>query len=237
MLSKYLEWFRHHERLVLVLAVGVMALLAWHKWVAHADQVDHDQAVIAREKVKTDAQLAQVQAQQTAQLQATVNTQAQQIATLQSQVISAINQRLQATSQRKEQEKTAPLPVLGQRWTELVNAPAGSITPMDTGLLATDAAARSTVQALEDGQTAEANLADLTRLDQGKDGQITTLNSLVESVKKTADAEKLVLQDQVTSCKADLKETKDKAAKAKRRSFLYGLGVGAGAVAAFIFHL
>lgn len=218
---------------VLVAAIATGASIwGWSAYINHRDKADAAAQSIAHEKNLVDQNSAGVAEAQVADLQRQVAQVATQNAQLKQELLNAIAQRNSETATREQTERTAPISDIESRWTRLVPAANGGITSGPAGLVATDAASRATVEALENGETEVANYQDLSRLDTMKDQQIAGLNKLVDSMTASSKAVQTVLQDQVASCKSDAKAAADAAAKKSRKSFWKGLATGAAAVGA-----
>lgn len=231
-MDKWIQFIKAHERLILVLVGLVILYIGYSKWVSHKDQTDHDRMVVAHEQVQVDGQAALQAAGQVQQLtQANARLQ-QKIDLLQSEVTDAISNRDTQTKDRITHESTEPLGELATRWTTLVKAPTGTITPSGSSILVSDVGSRLTTEALERGNTAESDYSDLQKLDAGKDEQIRSLNQLVDSETNSARAQQVLLAAQLADYKTNLQVAKDDGKKNGRKSFWRGLAIGAGAVAA-----
>ena len=138
--------------------------------------------------------------------------------------------------QQQATDKTLPMPELGNRWAELINAKAGDLVATTDGMTVSPQAALDTTLALEQVPVLTKNLADAEVQITNGQNELAKANVVITDEAKQVDGLNTALADQKTADAKELTAVKAQARKGKLHAFLYGLGVGAGAVTGLVVH-
>lgn len=212
--------------LIAGIAAAVLLLSTW-KLIAHFDQVDHDQVVLAQQQLKQDQQQAKAQA----------GTTATDTAALQKQVaaLQQSNNALQASlsdleaqlASQRQKDATASPEALSARWRGLLGT--GQITATPAGLTADLPAAHATVDQLEQLPVVQQELKDEKANSTQKDVVLAGDEKLLNDVKAELATCQKVQVDADALCKAQVKEVK---AQARKHSLMYAIGAFIGGLIA-----
>lgn len=217
----------HAKHLLLAAIASVVLLLVVWKMVNHADQVDHDQVVLAQQQLKAD----QLQAKAQAGTTATDTTALQkQVAALQqsNNALQASLGRLEAQLASQRQKDAAASPeALSARWRGLLGT--GQVTPQPNGLLADLPAAHATVDQLEQLPVMQQELREEQANSAQKDVVMAGDGKLLNDVKAELATCQKVQVDADTLCKAQVAEVK---AKARKHTFIWAVATFIGGLIA-----
>jgi len=212
MLTKWITFFKAHETLLILALFLGTGIYGYDKYLNYADR----RATASDNAARTAA--AQKQAVTAAQVQAYAALIAQ-ISAQNAAIMKAISARDAATKQQQATDATIPLPALAERWATLGGFNTTLLTPTATGITATDAAARATVQVLEQVPTLQADLRDETAL-------YTNQTNLLASCNATVGDQKTEIAKNDAACVADKKKLTADARKSKLKWFFTGLAIG-----------
>lgn len=228
--SKYLAWFKSHERLVLFLVAGFFAVHFYSAGLNYFIKHDQTQAQIAQiqaksaaDKVTLDATSNQALLTQLAQIQQQNQITNQRIDTL-------MNQRAQQTKVQKQQDDQASSAELAARIQTLLAV--GTIkvetqpAPLPDQLVYSLDAAHADADKLEDLSQAQGDVKDLNT-------KLVACNTLTGKQTDTITGLNLAILDGGTALKteqashvADVKLEKAKAKRAWIRGFKWGAVAG-----------
>ena len=213
-----------HERLILVV---IAAVVLWFGYGKYAQiRLDHDNAVLAQQKLITDAQV-----KQNAALAAQVQQDAANLQALEAKVNAQNAQLVQANAtlaaalaNRQKTDAALPMPDLALRWAALV--PAASPVSVPSGLSVSPVGAVATVQALEQVEPLKQTVAN-DAVVIGNDNSVIAQQgkSIFDLNASLAGAQKLD-GDHQAQCADQIKVVKAQAAKSKRRWFIIGFIAG-----------
>lgn len=232
--SAGLSWMQKHERIVLTALVLLAGSWFGDHWLNVTAAHDKQQAEIAVQQLdeqKTkDTQLAQQVTTLSTQYQTVVTQLTQENAKLATQV----HDRVTVLHDQVQTDQSLPLPDLGGRWAQLANIAPADISASTAGITVTDTGARETVSQLEQIPVLQANLKDTETIADNKQDELTKANTVVSAQTTQIAGLNTTITDEEKSCKADIASVKATARRGKFKSFLYGVGVGAGAVLGII---
>ena len=229
-------WLQKHERLVIIFLAILAGVFLYNKVIdreaAHDQLVAVQAAQVLKAQEAKDATLAQAAAAQQQQYVALV----QQLTQQNSALTAAMQNRTTVLQVQQKTDAALPIPDLGARLATLEGLGATDVVPTTSGLTRSPNAAYKVTESLEQVPVLQANLADSqtqndnlttelaasTALSATKDEQITNLKQTVTDTQVAGDKN-------LAACKAT-------ARRGKLHSFFYGVGVGAGAVAAIVIH-
>ena len=229
-------WLQKHERLVIIFLAILAGVFLYNKVIdreaAHDQLVAVQAAQVLKAQEAKDATLAQAAAAQQQQYVALV----QQLTQQNSALTAAMQNRTTVLQVQQKTDAALPIPDLGARLATLEGLGATDVVPTTSGLTLSPNAAYKVTESLEQVPVLQANLADSqtqndnlttelaasTALSATKDEQITNLKQTVTDTQVAGDKN-------LAACKAT-------ARRGKLPSFFYGVGVGAGAVAAIVIH-
>ena len=233
--SKYLAWFKSHERLVLLLAAGFFAVHFYGKGldflVKHDQtqaQIATQQALIAATKVSTDDTANKLLLSQLSTLQ-------QQVAQSNQRIDQAISQRAAQTTNQKHVDDNMQSAELATRTQSLIGV--GTIkvnAPLGDELIFSLDAAHANLDKLEDLGQAQADLKDVNT-------KLVSCQSITVKQTDTING----LNGQITDGKTALTTEQNSHAKdvkklelEKKRSWLSGFkwGVITGVVGTLFVH-
>lgn len=230
------SWLLAHERLIVVVLCLLSFLFVANKYLSHEAEKDNAAAVQAQSiltaQQATDKALAAQVAQTQAQYQALVVQLSQQNA----QLAASIQTRTVVLQQQQTVDKTLPLPALSTRWTQLANLQPNDLTATPDGVTVTDAGARSTVEELEKVPTLTQDVADGQTENANLQKELDASNVVSKDLTTQVSALNTTIVDKDKACTTELTAAKAVARKGKLKAFLYGIGVGAGAVTALVVH-
>jgi choline-glycine betaine transporter len=234
--NKAESWLKVHERIILALIISLALLLGSFKYLGVVADRDKQQANIAAQTLAVqhdkDVALAQQAQQDATSYKATVAALSQQNA----QLVAASASRTIVLQQQQATDKTLPMPNLGNRWASLIGAQPGDLTATTAGITVTPQAALDTTLSLEQVPVLKANLADAqTQITNGQ-AELAKANTVITDQAQQIDGLGTELTDQKTADAKELTAVKAQARKGKLHAFLYGLGVGAGAVTGLVVH-
>jgi hypothetical protein len=223
-LENYVQWVKAHERLLLVVAGGLVLWFALGKidtMIEHHDAAAlHTAEVTANIQADWNAKQAQIVAQQAAEYKALADKVEAQNAALE-----AANVTL-ATALTKQQKTDAALPPteLVARWNTLVPAAGSTVTPTGVALPSTGAIA--TVQELERVPVLSSQIENDRTQIANDERLIGAGLSEKQSLYAQVDGLKLQIVDDTKVCKAQVAEVKAAARKSKLRWFTIGFITG-----------
>lgn len=227
-------WLQKHERIVLTALVLLAGSWFGDHWLNVTAAHDKQQAAIAAQQLdeqKTkDTQLAAQVTQLSSQYQTVVTQLTQENA----QLTSKVQNRVTVLHDQVQTDQSLPLPDLGARWAQLANIAPADISASTAGITVTDTGARETVSQLEQVPVLQANLKDTQTIADNKQDELTKANAVVTAQTTQIAGLNTTITDDDKSCKADIASVKATARKGKFKSFLYGVGVGAGAIIGII---
>lgn len=230
------SFIQKHERFLLVSLALFVALFFGNKFLdtmATRDRASATQAaqVLTQQNALNAAQAAQI-AKDTADYKALVVQLTQQNAVLQTQIA----QRQVVYQQQVAVDKTMPMPDLGNRWAKLASLNPSDITATAAGITVTPQGALDTVTNLEQLPVLKANLQDVITQKGNLSTELDSSDALNGQLTGQVKGLEIAAVDKDKVCKADLTAAKAEARKGKLKAFLYGAGVGAGVVTAFVIH-
>jgi Tfp pilus assembly protein FimV len=219
-----IEFLKAHERLIIVAIAAVVIWIGIGKY--QQIRLDHDNSVLAQQKLITDAQ---VKANQ--QLQAQVQADAANLQALQTklenqnaQLVQANTQLASALANRQKTDASLPMPDLLARWNVLV--PQAQPQPISSGATISQSGALATVQSLEQIEPLKQELANETTAKQNDDQIIGQQTTSITDLGKQVSGLNLQIVDQTTQCNDTIAVVKAQAAKSKRRWFIIGYVAG-----------
>jgi hypothetical protein len=126
------------------------------------------------------------------------------------------------------------MPDLGNRWASLIAAQPGDLVATVAGITVSPTAALTTTLQLEQIPVLTKNLADAQTQNTNSQAELSQANVVIGSQSSEITGLHTEITDQKTADAKELTAVKAQARKGKLHSFLYGLGVGAGAVTALV---
>lgn len=226
------SWFKTHERLILIVLgiIGAVFLTnhLLNNWAAR-DQIQAQTTTqqLSDQKAADNQLAAQVKAASD-QYQQTITALTQQNAAL----AAAIQNRTVIVEQQQKTDATLPLPDLGKRWSTLGGFDDSHIVATTTGFNVDPVAALATTQTLEKVPALTQNLADTVTQMDNQTTKLGAASDLVSSLTAENSGLKTTITDEDKACTAKLNLANANAKKGKWKSFFYGVGTGAGVVAA-----
>jgi hypothetical protein len=174
----YAAFIKAHHTLFIILALAAFAFFGYSKAISAWDAHEQRQDAVAQQKVTADATANQ-------QLQAQLTTQKANFDAALKASQAQVTLLLTQLKVRQAQDDQLPLPDLGNRWSTLLNLPAGAITATpDNKLALTPEASHATVNALEELPVVQneltlsaANLAGCQQVAAQQDKVIAGLNT------------------------------------------------------------
>jgi hypothetical protein len=220
MLEKWITFFKAHERLLILLACGLIGVHFYTKGFDYLTKRDQTQVQVAQQKLKADEGSNTQLVQQLAQMRTDF---AVQIAGLQTQIA----QRNQVTETQKKQDASMSDVQLAVRWAELVRVKPEEVTVSNVpnNLQVSDNAAHATVDQLEDLPTCKADLADTQT-------ELADANKLGAQQNAVIASDVTVLKDEKDLHAKDVKELKDKNRTTYLKGLKHGIIIGASTAAA-----
>lgn len=223
-MTVYLQWFKSHERLILVLALVVFGGFLANKAYDYLLKHDQTQASIAYNNAVIASTAANNSQKVSDQLVATLNQLQAQIAATNQRIDQQMQQRETQTATQKKVDDQSDPATLAARTAKLIGAGNISVAaPLGSGLVFDMAAAHANADILEDYQQAKGDIVDLNTKLTGcqtvSDKQLETIVGLNTTV---ADKNTALAAEQ-NSHQKDVKELKD----ANRKSWLRGFKWGA----------
>lgn len=213
-----------HERLIIVV---VLVVGLWFGYGKYAQiRLDHDNSVLAQQKIITDAQV-KANAQLTVQVQQdAANLQALQTKLEQqnAQLVNANTQLASALANRQKTDATLPMPDLLARWNLLV--PQAQPQPISSGVTISQSGALATVQSLEQVAPLKTELANETTEKQNDDLLIAQQTKNIFDLNAQVTGATKLDTDHQQQCVDQIKVVKAQAAKSKRRWFVVGYIAG-----------
>lgn len=229
-------FIQKHERFLLITLALIIGLYIGNKvldYSAERDQRTANQAAqILTQQQTLNQQLTAQVAKDASDYKALVVQLTQQNAILQTQIA----QRQVVYQTQVATDKTLPMPDLGNRWAQLASLKPDDITATTAGITVTPQGALDTVTDLEQVPVLTANLADVNSEKDNLASELTASNGVNSDLITQVAGLKTAAVDADKSCKAQVASVKATARKGKLRSFLYGVGVGAGAVTVLVLH-
>ncbi len=221
-------WLQLHERLIIVFIIVAAMLLGTSKYLSVVADRDKEQATIATQTLAVqhskDVVAAQQAQQDNQQYQATVAALAQQ----NTQLASASANRTVVLQQQQANDRTLPMPDLGNRWASLISAQPGELVATTSGITVSPSAALTTTEALEQVPVLRQNLADAQIQISNGQTELAKANVVIADQATEVTGLNTEIVDQKKADDKTLAAEKANARKGKLRSFLYGVGVGAG---------
>lgn len=209
-LDTQIEWFKAHERLVLLLVTLAVGAYGYNKYLDYRVSYDKTQATIANQQAQTAAQQFTASNQQTQLLVTQLAALQQQIVEQNRRIDQQMQQRAQQTQQQKKTDDQAAPAELAVRIQKLLGV--GTIKVETSGSSLSDTlqysldAAHADADNLEDLQQARLDVKDLnTKLvscQNVTDKQQDTITHQQQTIKKGEDAlttEKNAHEKDVTS--------------------------------------
>lgn len=234
--SNGLSFIQKHERFLLITLVLSVSLFIGNKildTMSTRDRAAATQAAqVLTQQNAINQQLAAQIAKDTADYKALVVQLTQQNAALQTQ----ITQRQVVYQQQVAVDKTMPMPDLGNRWAKLAALNPSDITATAAGITVTPQGALDTVTNLEQLPVLRSNLQDVITQKGNLSTELDASDALNGQLTGQVKGLEIAAVDKDKVCKTDLTAAKAEARKGKLKAFLYGAGVGAGAVTAFVIH-
>jgi small-conductance mechanosensitive channel len=237
--TKYITWFKAHERLVLLLAAlvfGSYMISKGYDYLIKHDQVQaqiaNTQAQAAAKKVDDDTTRNQQLAQQLAQLQNSFNQ-------LSVQFAQSMQQRATSTAAQKHIDDTSQPSELATRIQKLlgvgtIKIDTTSVVPAG-GLIFSADAAHADADALEDLQQAKGDLIDTKNQLLACTQLSIKQTDVITGLQNTVGDSKLALIAEQHAHTADVKLLKVENRRSYFRGLKHGIIIGAGAAtAAFI---
>ena len=224
--SNYLEWFKSHERLlILVLCLGVgvhfygRVINAWEQ---------HDQRTVNTANAALAADITNTKAIADANAKAAVQYQvlAAQLADANKALAAAQIARNTITQTQQATDRTLLPSDLAVRWTALLKLAPPTIQPTTTGFVVTPDAAITTVEQLENVPTLQADLRDEQTVAANQTTQLNSLLSVNVGLNNQIDALNTQNAAQIKACTDDKNLLKAQARKSKFRWFLGGVVTG-----------
>ena len=230
------SWLQKHERLIVAVLVIMAGVFLYNKVLDH--EAAHDQQVAAQATQVLKAQ----EAKDTALAQAAAVQQQQYVALVQqltqqnSALTAAMQNRTTVLQVQQKADATLPMPALGTRLGTLLGVGATDVVPTTSGLTLSPDASYRVTESLEQLPVLTANLADsqtqnknLTQELAAADDLSATKDEQITNLKQTVSDTQVAGDKNLAACKAT-------ARRSKLHAFFYGVGVGAGAVAAIVIH-
>lgn len=226
-LGKIRTFLLDHERLIIVL---VAAVALWWGYGKYAQiRLDHDNAVLAQQKVITDAQLKANQqlAAQVAQDAAQMKALTDKVEAQNAQLANANIALATALSKQQKTDASLPVPDLVNRWAQLAPGTnfAGAIGS-GNNVTVTPANAVATVQQLEKVPVLTQELANETTQKQNVDSLLVVANKSIGDLNGNITGLNALIVDKDKQCVDQIKVVKDEARKSKRRWFIIGYIAG-----------
>jgi hypothetical protein len=206
-----LTWLQHHERLILVFMVLLVAGWLGNRYLNNA-AVDAKTKYGIAQAESTQARAGAETAAKT--YQATIDALTQQNASL----AVAVASRQTVLVQKQTEIKTLPLPQVASEWQRLIGG-SGDLLNFTDGLKITEDGARRTVTQLEAVPVLTANLNDEMQIAVNRQSEIDKGATLIAALNKEITANDVTCKAQVASVKAD-------AHKSKRTFFVLGFIAG-----------
>lgn len=230
------SWVQKHERILIIFLALAAGVFLYNKVIdreaAHDQLVANQAAQTLKAQEAKDTALAQAAAAQQQQYVALV----QQLSQQNSALSAAMQNRTTVLQVQQKADATLPMPALGTRLGTLLGVGATDVVPTTSGLTLSPAASYRATESLEQLPVLTANLADsqtqnqnLTKELAASDALGATKDEQITNLKQTVTDTQVAGDKNLAACKAT-------ARRGKLHSFFYGIGVGAGAVAAIVIH-
>lgn len=228
-----LGWIKKHERILIVLMCLVAGVWVGNRWIDNSASKTSIVAALSAQQLQdmkaTNKQQADQTQQATTLYQQTITALTQQNASL-SAAVAARNAGL---SNQQTKNNTAPLPILAQRWKQLVELQDGDLAASPNGITVSDAGSRATVNQLERVPVLEADLVDTQNVADNRQTELDKANGLIGSINAQVAGLNATVAKEAKDCKAQIDEINANNRKDKRNWFLRGLGIGAS-IAAYL---
>ena len=226
MLENYLLWFKHHERLLIILAVLIFSYSGVSRWLNY-DAAQKDAKVAALTAVvEQDKQTVANLALQAATAQTAYQTTLDAITKQNIALSASIARQGAILAQSQAKDRQMPLPELGQRMEALVPAAKGGITATSNGLALDNTASHSIANELEKVPVLTDQVAKETQVAQNNADVASKAQKV--NVDLTAQVNAMAVEgaDAAKQCKAEVSAEKVKTKKAFVRGFKWGAIVG-----------
>ena len=229
-LEKYLLAFKHHERLLIVLAVLAFGTFGVSKALNYESAQKDAKVAALTLVVNQDKQNVANLALQAVQAQAAYQTTLDAITKENQALASANAQELASLAQRQTTDRALPLPAVAQRIEVLVPAAQGGITATTAGVVMNDTASHSVLTTLEEVPVLQDELKNETQVAVNTKSALDAASTVISD--KTAQVAGLnkSLTDQQAHEVAAVAAEKLKAKKAWRSGFKWGFAAGAALV-------
>jgi hypothetical protein len=232
MFDKEKSWILNHEKILIVLAALVVLVYLGGRY------FDSDSAVaknavaqqVLQEQVTQNATIAKQLAVQVQQYQEMITS----LAVQNSSLARAMGQRQTEVLHQQKIDQTLPLPDLAVRWQKLAGLQPGDFENTPKGLHVSESGSRTTVQILETVPVLREDLATTHQIIANKNTQIEGATGVITGLNTQVAGLKTELTAKDKACETELKLAKAKARKGKVRSFIFGVGIGAGVVAKLV---
>lgn len=234
--TKVTAWLKAHERIIIVGIIAVSTLFLGGKFlnnIADRDRAAAAQSaqVLTQDRADNAALVAQI-----AKAQDDYKTLVIQLTQQNSVLQTQIAQRQVVYQQQVTVDKTLPMPDLGNRWAKLASLNPQDITATTAGISVTPEGALSTVVQLEQVPVLTGNLADVTAQKANLSTLLDSSDALNGQLTDQVKGLQTTISDSDKACKTEIASVKASARSGKLKAFLYGAGVGAGVVTAFVIH-
>ena len=221
-LEKYLLAFKHHERLLIVLAVLAFGSFGVSRWLNY-DSAQKDAKVVALTAlVQQDKQNVASLALAAQQAQATYQTTLDAITKQNASLESSVAQESTILAQRQTTDKALALPAVGQRIAVLVPESVGGITATTAGVVLNDNAAHGVLSNLEQVPVLKSQLYSETQVAQNNATLVTQSQTVNADLTKQITGLNTLVAGQDKKCDALVGAEKDKTKKAFRSGFKWG---------------
>jgi hypothetical protein len=225
-LEKYLLAFKHHERLLIVLAVLAFGSFGVSRWLNYDSAMKDAKVVALTQVVAQDKQnvsnLALAASTAQAAYQATLDAITKQNVALE----SSVAQESTILAQRQATDRQLPLPELAQRMEVLVPAAQGGITATTSGVVLSNTAAYGVANTLEQVPVLQSQLASETQVAKNNESLVTKSQAVNADLTNEIDGLNKSVVDITAQGKAEVAAEKVKTKKAFIKGLKYGFGIG-----------
>jgi len=228
-----LSWLQKHEKLILGILIILAIVFAFNKYIDHSAKVADENAAVSVQVLKEQQEVNKKLLDRMDVQDQRYESLVQEMNRRNVMLDNAIAYRNTNLNKQQSVNNTLPLSGLVVRWKTLLNIPESDITIQGSNGMVTEAAARQTVNALEEIPVLKANLTDTETKLKNEQTKIAECNQVVASKDEVIEGQKKEIAATKDNADKQVAKVKADARKSKRSWFVRGVVVGA-AVAAYI---
>lgn len=223
-MTKYIEFLKAHEKIVIAVLLILSVLYGYNKYLNHSAQTAHDANIMAQVELKQrqaenarQAELVVLAMQNMREVSSKVDTESKKID-------AALATHRETVVEQQRQDTIAPLPELAARWNTLLNT--NGAVAQGPSIVTDEPTSRATVQNLELIPLLNDEVAGANKKLDGEKEKNTACQQANTALQTRVDGLNKEVIDTNTACTSAVKEVKADARKSKRNWFVRGLVVG-----------